>query len=625
MAKILGIDLGTTNSAMAIIEGGDPRIIENTEGSRTTPSIVAITKTKERVVGTVAKRQAVTNPQNTVYGIKRFIGHSFNEEHVQKDKAIVAYEVKASSDGGVLIKMGDKDFRPEEISAMILQKLKTDAEAKLGEAITEAIITVPAYFNDSQRKATKDAGKIAGLEVKRIINEPTAAALAYGFNKKKDEKIVVFDFGGGTFDVSVLEVGDDVIEVKSVDGDAHMGGRDIDYKIVRWIADEFKKENGIDLTKDPLAVQRLDEAAEKAKHELSTTTETEINIPFVTSDADGPKHLLLRFTRTKLEELAQEYVERSIAITKRALEASPFKINEINEVVLVGGQTRMPAIHDAVKNLFGKEPNKSINPDEVVAIGAAIQAGIMQGDVKDVLLLDVIPLSLGIETMGGVATKLIERNTTIPTQRSQVFSTAADNQTSVEIHVVQGERAMAGDNKSLGRFILDGIPPAPRGMPQVEVAFDVDSNGILNVTAKDKSSGKTQSIRIEASSGLSDIDIEKMRTDAAAHEADDKKKKELADARNTAEQLVYTAEKSLKEHGDKVTEDLKKEIEDKVAESKKAVSGEDVTAINAATDALGATLQKIGSAMSQTQDQNPDQIKEDGTDGTDHGSNTGDK
>lgn len=605
---------------MAIVEGGEPRIIENAEGSRTTPSIVAISKTKERVVGTVAKRQAVTNPQNTVYGIKRFIGHSFDEEAVQKDKAIVPYEVKASPDNGVLVHMGDKDYRPEEISAMILQKLKTDAEAKLGEKITEAIITVPAYFNDSQRKATKDAGKIAGLDVKRIINEPTAAALAYGFNKKKDEKIVVFDFGGGTFDVSVLEVGDDVIEVKSVDGDAHMGGRDIDQKIVRWIADEFKKENGIDLTKDPLAVQRLDEAAEKAKLELSTTTETEINIPFVTSDAEGPKHLLLRFTRAKLEELAQEYVDRSIAITKRAIEASPFKMNEINEVILVGGQTRMPAIHDAVKTLFGKEPNKTINPDEVVAAGAAIQAGIMQGDVKDVLLLDVIPLSLGIETMGSVATKLIERNTTIPTQRSQVFSTAADNQTSVEIHVVQGERAMAGDNKSLGRFILDGIPPAPRGTPQVEVTFDVDANGILNVTAKDKTTGKSQSIRIEASSGLSETDIEKMRQDASAHEADDQKKKELADARNTAEQLVYTAEKSLKEHGDKVQAELKKEIEDSIANSKKAIGSDDIAAINTATDALGTVLQKIGAAMSQTQDQNPDQIKEEGEKG-----NEGDK
>ncbi|MBI2065619.1 MAG: molecular chaperone DnaK, partial [Candidatus Zambryskibacteria bacterium] len=486
MTKIIGIDLGTTNSAVAVMEAGSPKIIENTEGVRTTPSIVAFSKTGDRLVGLLARRQAVTNPKNTVFGIKRFIGHTFSDPAVQKDKSTVPYEVKQAPNGGVLVKMGEKDHRPEEISAMILQKLKTDAEAKIGEKITEAIITVPAYFNDSQRQATKDAGQIAGLEVKRIINEPTAAALAYGFNKKKNEKIAVFDFGGGTFDISILEVGDDVVEVKSTDGDSHLGGRDIDQKVLNWIAEEFKKESGIDVRTDTLALQRLDEAAEKAKIELSTTMETEINIPFVTSDASGPKHLLLKLSRAKLEELSREFVNRAMEITKRAMEVSPFKVDAIDEVILVGGQTRQPLIAEAVKKFFNKEPNKSINPDEVVALGAAIQGGILAGDVKDVLLLDVIPLSLGIETMGGVATKLIEKNTTIPSAKSQIFSTAADNQTSVEIHVVQGERAMAADNKPLGRFILDGIPPAPRGFPQIEVTFDVDANGILNVKAKDK-------------------------------------------------------------------------------------------------------------------------------------------
>lgn len=599
MAKILGIDLGTTNSAMAIIEGGEPTIIENSEGNRTTPSIVAISKTKERLVGQIAKRQAVTNPKNTIYGIKRFMGHNFDEPAVQSDKKIVPYEVKQGTDGGVIVHMGEKDYRPEEVSAMILAKLKADAEAKLGEKITEAVITVPAYFNDAQRKATQDAGKIAGLDVKRIINEPTAAALAYGFNKKKDEKIVVYDFGGGTFDVTVLEVGDDVVEVQSTDGDAHMGGRDIDQKIVRHLIAEFKSSEGIDLGNDALALQRLDEAAEKAKHELSTTGEAEINIPFITSDANGPKHFLHKLTRAKLEELAHEYVDRSIEITKRALEASPFKKEEIDEIILVGGQTRMPAIVQAVRELFGKEPNKTVNPDEVVALGAAIQAGIFQGDVHDITLVDVIPLSLGIETMGGVATKLIDKNTHIPTKREQVFSTAADSQTSVEIHITQGERPLAADNKSLGRFILDGIPPAPRGMPQIEVIFDVDSNGVLKVTAKDKSTNKEQSIRIEASSGLTPDDIERMKQEAEAHAGEDEKKKALIESRNIADQMIYTAEKSLTEYKDKVPGEVKTSVEDAIKALREVKDKDDNEAIKAATQKLSTEMQKIGSAMQQ--------------------------
>ena len=597
MAKILGIDLGTTNSAVAIIEAGEPTIIENAEGNRTTPSIVAISKNGERLVGQIAKRQAVTNPKNTIYGIKRFMGHSFDEKAVQSDKSIVPYEVKQGADGGVMVHMGEKDYRPEEVSAMILSKLKADAEAKLGEKITEAVITVPAYFNDAQRKATQDAGKIAGLDVNRIINEPTAAALAYGFNKKKEEKIVVFDFGGGTFDVTVLEVGDDVIEVQSTDGDAHMGGRDIDQKIVRYFIEEFKKLEGIDLGKDPLALQRLDEAAEKAKHELSSTGEAEVNIPFITSDANGPKHLMLKLTRAKLEELAHEFVDRAIEITKRALEASALKKEEIDEIILVGGQTRMPLIVSRVKELFGKEPNKSVNPDEVVALGAAIQAGIFQGDVHDITLVDVIPLSLGIETMGGVSTKLVEKNTHIPAQREQIFSTAADNQTSVEIHSTQGERPMAADNKSLGRFILDGIPPAPRGMPQVEVIFDVDSNGVLNVTARDKSTNKEQKIRIEANSGLTPEDIERMKQDAEAHAGEDAKKTALIESRNMADQILYTAERSLTEHKDAIPPEIKTAVEDAVKALREVKDKDDNEAIQTKTQALSTELQKIGEAI----------------------------
>lgn len=595
--KILGIDLGTTNSAVAVIEAGEPKVLENDEGGRTTPSIVAISKSGDRIVGLLAKRQAVTNPENTIYSVKRLIGRKYDDEEVKKDKELLPYKIERADDNGVKVKMSGKSYRPEEISAMILQKLKHDAEAKLGGKVEGAIITVPAYFNDSQRKATKDAGEIAGLKVLRIINEPTAAALAYGFNKKKDEKIVVYDFGGGTFDVSVLEVGDDVIEVKATGGDTHLGGDNIDQIIMGWVISEFKKQSGIDVSKDILALQRIKEAAEKAKHELSSTFETEINIPFITSGSSGPEHLLKKFTRVKLEELINDLIKKSIDITKKVMGDSGLKISEINEIILVGGQTRMPAIQKAVKDLFGKEPNKSVNPDEVVAVGAAVQGGIMKGEVKDVLLLDVIPLSLGIETMGGICTKIINKNTTIPTSKSQVFSTAADNQTSVEIHILQGERDMSADNKTLGRFILDGLPPAPRGIPQVEVSFDIDVNGILNVKAKDNATNKEQSVRIEASSGLSKDDIEKMKKDAEAHAEDDKNKRESAEVKNNANALMYTAEKSLSDAGDKISAEIKKEVQDKIDELKKVKDGNDIESIKKASDELSKKLQMIGEAM----------------------------
>ena len=584
---------------MAIMESAGPRVLENAEGNRTTPSIVAVSKAKERLVGLLAKRQAVTNPQNTIYSVKRLIGRKFSDKEVQADRKWLPFELKEAKNGGVEVKMGDEWFTPEEISAKVLGKLKANAEALLGEKIEEAVITVPAYFDDSQRQATKNAGEIAGLKVKRILNEPTAAALAYGLNKKKDEQIVVYDFGGGTFDVSVLEVGGDTVEVKATGGDTHLGGDDFDKKIIEYLIIQYKKESGVDISKDPLAIQRLKEAAEKAKHELSSSVEAEINLPYITSDASGPKHFLIKFSRAKLEELVGEDIKRSIELMLGVIKDAKFTVADIDEVVLVGGQTRMPAIQDAVKKVFGFEPHKGVNPDEVVAVGAAIQAGIMQGDVKDILLLDVTPLSLGIETLGGVFTRLIEKNTTIPTAKSQVFSTAADNQTSVEIHVLQGEREMAGDNKTLARFILDGIPSSPRGIPQVEVTFDIDANGILNVSAKDKASGKVQTVRIEASTGLSKDEIEKAKNEAKMHEAEDKKKRELIETKNMAESSVYAAEKALKDLPAEASAkegagEIIKSVQEKIEAVKAVKDGDDVEAIKKALAELGQELQKIG-------------------------------
>lgn len=598
MGKIIGIDLGTTNSAVAYMVAGKPEVIANAEGNRTTPSVVAINKSGERLVGQVAQRQRVTNAKNTIYGVKRLIGRKFSDKEVQKDHDIMPYEIVKKGDG-VAVKMGDKEFTPEEVSAMILSKLKADAEAFLGEKVTEAVITVPAYFDDSQRQATKDAGKIAGLEVKRIINEPTAAALAYGLESQKDEKIAVFDLGGGTFDVSILELGDGVFEVKSTNGDTHLGGEDFDNIIVNHFLDEFKKESGVDLKGDNAAMQRLKDEAEKAKKELSSTNEYEVNLPFITADADGPKHFETKLTRAKLEELVKDLISRLATPVEKALKDAGLKASDINEVVLVGGMTRMPAVVEKVKSIFGKDPLKGVNPDEVVAIGAAVQGGVLAGDVKDVLLLDVTPLSLGIETMGGVSTKLIERNTTIPTSKSETFSTAADNQPQVEIHVLQGEREMANDNKSLGRFVLDGIAPAPRGVPQIEVTFNLDANGILNVTAKDKGTGKEQSITIQDSGNLSKEDIEKAAKEAELHAEEDKKKREAVDIRNQLENAIYQAEKMPDEEQfkDKISDDDKKAIADAVEEAKKHKDSDDKDELESALKALNDAIMPIGAKL----------------------------
>ncbi len=616
MAKILGIDLGTTNSAMAVVEGGKPTIVENAEGQRTTPSMVAVNKNGERLVGLLAKRQAVTNPKNTLFSVKRLIGRMFDDPEVQQDLKLFPFDVKKADNGGILVVMGDKEYTPQEISAMVLSKLKADAEEKLGTTISEAVITVPAYFDDAQRKATKEAGEIAGLKVRRIINEPTAAALAYGFDKKKEEKIVVYDLGGGTFDVSVLEVGDDTVEVKSTHGDTHLGGDDFDQVLINYIIEEFKKSEGIDLSKQNDALQRIKEAAEKAKIELSTAQETEVNQPFITADENGPKHLVMTITRAKYEELVHDLIQKTLEPVEAAISEAGLTKSDINEVVMVGGMTRTPAIIAAVEKYFGKKPNVSVNPDEVVALGAAIQGGVLQGDVKDVLLLDVTPLTLSIETMGGVATPLIEKNTTIPAKKSQIFSTAADNQPSVEIHVVQGERQMAADNKSLGRFVLDGIAPAPRGVPQIEVTFDIDANGILNVSAKDKATGKEQSIKIEASSGLTEEEIERMKKDAEAHAEEDKKKKELAEARNMADTLIFSTEKALKDAGDKITEEEKAPVVEKMNALRGVLKNDAATLeeIKTATEEFSTAAQAISEKlMKAAQDADAAKKEESGT------------
>jgi len=602
MGKIIGIDLGTTNSVAAVMSGGEPVVIPSAEGERLVPSVVAVNKNHERLVGRVARNQAITNPTNTIFSVKRFMGRKADDPEVERTRKRVPYAVNAADNGDVRVRIDDKEYSPPEVSAMILAKIKADAEAYLGEPVTQAVITVPAYFNDAQRNATKDAGKIAGLEVLRIINEPTASSLAYGLDKKKNEIIAVYDLGGGTFDISVLEVGDGVFQVRATSGDTFLGGDDFDLRIMDHLIEQFKKDNSIDLHNDRQALQRLKEASEKAKIELSTTMQTEINLPYLTADATGPKHLVMTMTRAKLEQITADLVDRTIAPLKQALTDAGLTAGEINEVVMVGGMTRMPAVQDRVRAFFGKEPHKGVNPDEVVAIGAAIQAGVLGGEVKDILLLDVTPLSLSIETLGGVATTQIERNTTIPTRKSQVFSTASDSQTQVEIHVLQGERPMAADNKSLGKFILDGIPPSPRGVPQIEVTFDVDANGIMKVSAQDKATGRSQHITITASSGLSDAEVEKMRKDAEAHAEDDRKRKELIEARNHADNTAYAAEKALREFGDKVPVEVKSEIETKVAEVKKVAEGDDVPAIKAATESLGESIQKIGASVYE---QNP--------------------
>lgn len=597
MGKIIGIDLGTTNSVAAVMSGGEPVVIPSAEGERLVPSVVAVNKNHERLVGRVARNQAITNPQNTIFSVKRFMGRKADDPHVEHTKKRVPYAVNAAPNGDVRVSLDEKDYSPPEVSAMILAKMKADAEAYLGEPVTQAVITVPAYFNDAQRNATKDAGRIAGLEVLRIINEPTASSLAYGLDKKKNEVIVVYDLGGGTFDVSVLEVGDGVFQVRSTSGDTFLGGDDFDLRVMDHLIETFKKDNGIDLHSDRQALQRLKEASEKAKIELSTVMQTEINLPYLTADASGPKHLVMTMTRAKLEQITADLVDRTIAPVKQALSDAGLNAGDINEIVLVGGMTRMPAIQDRVRAFFGKDPHKGVNPDEVVAIGAAIQAGVLGGEVKDILLLDVTPLTLSIETLGGVATAQIDRNTTIPTRRSQVFSTAGDNQTQVEIHVLQGDRPMASDNKSLGKFTLDGIPPAPRGVPQIEVTFDVDANGILKVSAADKATGRSQHITITASSGLSDSEVEKMRKDAEAHAEDDRKRKDLIEARNNADNTAYAGEKALREFGDKVPAEVRSDVEAKIAEAKSAAQGEDVDKIKAATEALGLSIQKIGASV----------------------------